>query len=343
VREYLHDLESMQKKDNNNVMIMDENMTPSFSYNSLQGRTKNQVHGYQMSGINTFVKEFTSDDHAFSDKWTLPAVSEIVISNVYNDLGVNSALSYPINVDSYVSTNDKTKKFISPAYATVSEDVCSLKGLDVAIARNQDFLKFLKPAKLMGKFRYKLAGGDMWKVILNPKVKSELLKYMTEDCYNDFVNLYLLGVFSGNYDRNPGNLFFYKTKSGAKWEGLITIDHELTLSTDCIKRYLNQYNTTVPAKVLVNDFFDTLTCFWTPQGSVNYDAHSVRLYKLKKTLAEGKFQDAQLELIDRIKEYDISTTMRHFYDKYNITGTYPTKLYDVTSYAWEKSKDIMLR
>jgi len=346
ITEYLHDLESKQKKDGNNVMIMDESITPTFFPFGMNSVTANDVHGFEISGINSFIKEYSSyNRHRPKNKykWTNPAITEVVLSRAYNDLGVNSTVSYPVNIDSQLTENNGEGYFRIPIYATATEDLFSIGELDFVSASNFRLDEIVNIPKIMGFLPYNAYSQDVWKILLNPKVKEALLEHITEDCYNDYVNMFMLGDFTGNYDRNYSNYFFCKRKGSKKWESVVAIDHESTINNFFINFNLPRNCSVATAKGLSENILNEGMNFWAPHGIIEYHTTYEKICRLRELMEKGELGDSQLEMIKRIKEYDMSSTMKYFYDKYHIKGALPTKLYDVTSYAWEKSKDIMTK
>ena len=116
-------------------------------------------------------------------------ITELHMGGVYNDLGVNSAEYYPM----YLYNDQHNYRTVQLA----SQDLKKLDGIELVTPR----------AILDNIFTFGYT--DSWKVLYSFKIKDQLLEYMTEECFDKMIQMFLLDTLTAQGDRHNKNFFFY--------------------------------------------------------------------------------------------------------------------------------------
>ena len=330
VKKYLEDFEkSNLPRNRQGVFVVDGiNVTPHNFAKTPSEIHKNGIVQLSMGGKRAYGKVFTVYPFDLYDNgWNKGCITECVTGKALNDLGVNSIMSYPIDISCVKRTDT--------GYGTVSQDLCSLDELLCAIGTDINPILDIDFRKLINRQLSKQKR-DTWKILLNPRVKRKMLEVMTLDCYNDFVNMYIADTMLGSLDRHSGNYFFVKNKGSKLWESVIALDNEYTLAYKSMDYYGSEIRT---SKDLANHVITSTTLSQNPQNVCSNVSYLERVKILRKLVEQGKFDKPQEELITRIIDYDLPTTMRKFYSKYNIRHDEAIKLYDISSYIWEAGRE----
>jgi hypothetical protein len=125
----------------------------------------------------------------------------IISSKMYNDLGILNPPVLPLQ-----KGND---------YKTFTQDLKTLKNLEITQACDVPQLGYLHKHRLI---TYK------WQVLHNQRLRDYYLSFMTEECFNELVSLFLVDELKTDNDRHNENFFLYKKRTSDKYEGVFAID-----------------------------------------------------------------------------------------------------------------------
>jgi len=262
-----------------------------------------------------------------NDRPSFRYLSELLGSKIYEDNGVNCVRSYP-----FMKFNDIEGKRKHICSAT--EDLGKIPNLivsnDNAFLRNDLF-------DLVYKIQSKKCNDilqDEWLVIRNEAVKQYLLKFMTKECYEQFIDVIVLEPLFFSFDRFGGdNLFFVKTPGAEKWEGVVLIDLE-GFNFDIIKTiYHGSINK------FLNGCFNSEVDYYAPHGTLIHYTHPDRLKSLKQLIKEGRVNSRQKRLIKGVLYTNVASELNSILDKYNLGEN--KKISKVYSEFWERSGDIL--
>lgn len=271
VRKYLMNLDDVPLDRSSKGYILDN------------GQLKSVLHRQ----VHTGIVKCKIRDKIFYLKDTVPfnakleGLNEIVLGKVYNDKGINSNISYPV-LQEERSRYDSVK--------VLSQDISKLKGMDVKIAD-----------KAIGKVfdKYLLANQvSPWEILNNPTAKSEMLEYVTEECFNKIISMHLLDNLLTSADRHSNNYFMVRNKGSEKWEDIIAIDHSYLDIID------NGRICETPAES-IKEYVKAQHIFIMPMDIRAHTSHRNRIQLINKLLDGGKLADENVELIKNALEYDL--------------------------------------
>ncbi len=237
------------------------------------------------------------------------SVIEIASTNMYNAIGIPTPPIYTI--EKPAGGCQKT-----PVVHLATQDVRSVKDFMFSIAND-----LISQKDLLG---YRLFSKDKWEPLYDGDTQKLMLKYMTRDCFEQLVGLFLVDELRSERDRHEHNYFFYKTKDSEKYEGVIPIDNEMmqVLHFDLHKK---------------SNFDNFLaTTYQTPNmlGGLDHATYNNRILDIKELLQDGMLTKAQIELLKRAIQYNLPKEVKRI-GKNPLLKTYKTFAYDATSRLWE--------
>lgn len=293
VQAYFADLHSTQLNIQDNIIQQDEQFSKKAdTYTS-------NVKVTTLNGVRYYLKDFSNGKSS---------IQSIATSKMYNDVGISTPELYLF-------------KPIKGKVTLLSQDVMSLDRLfDITIAMDCPDVRSRRH-----KFGERFHNYYKWQVLIDPQAQSLLREYMTEDCCNQLINLFLADELRTDSDRHHGNYFLYKTPNAKKFEGIIPIDFDLV-------QILNH-------KIKSQDDFmrfikDKMYCSFTPTSITdNYATYYTRMEDLRDLLDAGDLKEPQIEFLRKVISYDFPKTIIE-------TTTNPTLMphvngaYDAYSRLW---------
>lgn len=332
VREYLTRFKRRGLPEDSNKVFIEDGERIEDKGTVIGAHNRNNVNRYLMDKRLMYVKDYGETD------WTPWSVMECLTGHVYNDLGVNSSLGYPLrrsNGNLAIATQDVSHlgKWIKDK----ETNVVSLEEIVGEIFKRTEPFKMLNREKLKmyNINHYDYQKTNMWGCVLNPAFRKEMLEYMTPQCYEDLKNMYVLDVIMGNPDRHYLNYFLTKKKGGDKWQSVIAFDNESNIYRDTLKEFRGT------PKEIYNLAHSTVSNFYTPQLVKDGITHVERLDDLRNHVVNGKFNRSQYELLERMVNYDLPSKMNTMYKVHDIKGKDVNKLKDVVSMAWETNQKMI--
>jgi len=329
VREYLIDLDRKKQlpRNGNGVFVQDDSIIRPNPYRVPMGSmldSSNKIRRYIFDRTNMFVKEYVERDNIEDGMWRVNALSEMTVSDIFAKLGVNTVKPYPLQLKP--KRNGKI-----PPYATATQDLNRLKGLYVRSGYDYSLEEY--DLTRMGCPDENASAFD---ILLNPNVREECLKYMTPECYDDFINLYLAGTLCTAWDRRNANYFFCKTPNASKQESVISVDNESTLIADSAAQR------DMRLRDRVSDVMNWQQASWGPHDSFDMQTQMQRLNEIRRLLHNGKFGPSQERLIKKFLNMDVPGLITNIYNKYGIkTSYFAQKFYDVFSAVAEREQSIL--
>lgn len=276
----------------------------------LSGINRYNIFAYLMGDDLMVVKT------GFSEDWSAENIMEVISGEYFNSIGIPSVEAYPIKIMQEDPVTKNTEMFT----ALATHNLNCLKDIDIEIAinvmcDNKDI--FLD---------HKLAGSN---ILISQDCKKAFLEIMTEDCYNDWANLFLADRLGTYKDRHLRNYFFYRKSPEEKWQGIIVIDNEQSKIVDIIndRKLLNHgYH------YLINDKYKTTT----PFQDYNLTIHAQYINCINLLLNRGVLGDSQIQLIKKALEYPYADKLKRKCERYGLDGS---RMYDLSARLWEYNRE----
>ena len=207
------------------------------------------------------------------------SIIDIASSNMYNNIGIMTPPPYIIT-----KNPEGLHSFATAQIAT--QDVHTIKGMLFTIAD-----QLLSKADILA---LRVGSTYKWDPLYDGHIQRIFLKYMTKECFDKLIGLFLVDELRSEQDRHENNYFFYKTTDADKFEGVMPIDNE----------YANILLNNVRSKRDFNAFL--YTPYHTPTILTRMDnrCYQDRIKDIKELLNDQILSQEQIELLKRAIQYD---------------------------------------
>ena len=284
------DDKNMELKRENGIICIDPSQT------SLEGQ-RGEVLIYRLKGVPIFVKDFYAEIGEEN-----AVIYEAVVSKVMNDCGVNSAPYF------YSLKKDKENEYSK--LCAFSQSVFDVDG--ITAFGGDEFVKFV-----VGTWLEDYKPDDFWYFVENPKVKPIFLQHMTEECFEQLVDLCLFDELAGIVDRHFRNYYFYKLNpESKKFDGIINIDSAMTWIFSS-----KGYRKNAQIDFDCNFSYFTYKSFLkiTAVGEFSEYSYEESIKRIKKLFNKGVFGERQARLVKNFIESDIASQLKSGAEKTNRT------------------------
>lgn len=266
------------------------------------------IFKYKIDNIPAYLK------YKYDTNFDYQHAYSIATSKIYNGLGLINSQVFPI----HRMLQAKQGAIYRPA--TITQDIRSIKSIRSTLGADAEFLENAPATK--DDFKNK------WSILYNKDLRDYYLQYMTEDCFDDFINYFLLGELRTDDDGHAYNYFFYKsTPHERKFEGFIPIDmDEGSEIMDLVenKGAFNQF--------LHCCYYSSYTPFLFKQDlDFNYKE---RLTKIKELIHSGHLTQKQIDFLRRAINYNLPQEYLNACKKYNFGKDVSEKV-DGLKYLWD--------
>ena len=246
----------------------------------------------------------------------------IATSKMYNELGLINPQVFPIH------RMLQTKQGAIYRPATITQDVKSIKSIRSTLGADADFLEEAPFTKDDIK--------DKWSVLHNKDLRDYYLQYMTEECFEEFVNYFLLGELRTDDDGHAYNYFFYKISPYTrKFEGVIPIDMDEGSEIMDIVENKGDFN-----QFLHCCYYSTYTPIWFKQDA-EFN-HKERLTKIKELIHSGNLTQSQIDFLKKAISYDFPQEYLNSCKKYN-WGENVSEKVEGLKYLWDYNRKTLDR
>ena len=165
------------------------------------------------------------------------------------------------------------------------------------------------------------------------KRKKLLLEYMTEECYDEFVQFMLLSIFEFSDDDHMGNVIMCKNKDVEKFEHIFVFDKESTAFNPFVAR-----NLASPAIMFkTNNFTAYNGVPITSKGERSIE----RMLAVAKLIADGKMPKKYIKFIDQISGLDYEQLAKEVFEDTGIKVD--QRQIDMYKFGSECAGNIVLR
>lgn len=248
----------------------------------------------ELDTINTRVHECILDDQVifYAKEFEAPnSIMSIASSHMYNELGILTPPEFAL-------------RGIFPHCTiyqpfTFSQDVTSLNDLKCTMVRDIDKYNDFK--------LYSVQRNNKWEPLYNPNLKKCYLSFMTEDCFDDLIGLYLVDEIRTDRDRHNENLFLYRTKPYGKFEGVLPIDLE---RAEILEHH-------VIDREDFQEFIKSKYHSYTPMDNLDIKSYETRINDILQLIQDGVLSKKQMDLLKRATNYDLPKNIKNACERYN--------------------------
>ena len=285
-------------------------------------RSLDKIKIVNFSKLDLVKCEYAGTEY-FLKKWAdISAVNSLVFSSVYNDAGVLTPPIYP----TVPSPKDEHDFDYLQNIWTIQQSVTSLDKPIIHIGG--EFNESLYKHKLSTQF-----SKSRWGALIDTTTRDVFLKFMTEECLDQLVNMFLLDELKTEVDRHPLNYFLYSNTNNGLYDGVIAID--LESSRISYKSNRKTFEQTI----------DSQYSAFTPIFTIDHFSVAERISTIQELLQSGKLSPSNIATLKSAIAHDLPTTIRRTLDipviKNKIPQPNAQKYYDTYCQLWDYHRETL--
>lgn len=199
---------------------------------------------------------------------------------------------------------------------TIQKDISDINGFKTILAG--DDVEFTKIGwNVFGKFK--------WQIFYDFGFQENLLKIMTNDCLEQFQNMFLADELRTDIDRHSKNYFFYKKKDSEKYEGVIVIDlDQMVIFNYCHGK---------------KDEFDSFLLYpydsEIPQLKLDNVCYRQRVSDIQELIQDGVLSKSNIETLKNLLGYDFPSELRKTCKQQGLRWKSKNDIIDPVERLWE--------
>ena len=241
------------------------------------------------------------------------SVAGMISSKMYKDIGI-------MTPEYYLGKDERTP--LKPSLYTLCQKIHQTPNYRV-VSGHEALGMMLLQFKHVNDYRKK------WDIINRPDVRDEFLKYMTEECLDELIGIFLADELRTESDRNSSNYYLAINKKTGLGEHVISIDHDnVMIVTPEMATNREEFNT----------FLYLPTQTYTATQRHDFRSHHGRLRDIKQLLQDGKISDKNIDLLKRATSYDLPALAKKTIDNHPEIEEYRKFIVTPTSYLWEENR-----
>lgn len=241
------------------------------------------------------------------------SIAGMMSSKMYKDLGI-------LTPEYYLGKSEPRP--VKPSLYTLSQKIHQTKNYDVKSA-------YRVLGMMIQQFQYSNDYRKKWDIINRPDVREQFLKYMTEDCLDELIGLFLADELRTESDRHTSNYYLAVNRKTGLAEHVISIDHDNMLIVD---------PGTASTKVNFRAFLDEPMMTYTPTQRYDYRSHRGRLRDIKDLIYMGQLSKKNITLLRDTLSYDFPALAKMTIDNHPEIKDYRKLIVTPTSYLWEENR-----
>lgn len=301
VFEYFRDLQMNKEDVEHSVFVKSQDFKKS------QDTYTSNVKKYMLDGISYYVKSWNDEQ----------SIAGVTTSQMYNHIGILTPPAY------IICRNTKAKQTLS----TVTQNVQSLKKLVVELASSSEQVK-----KFRHHYGERFFNYFQWQIFTDKHTQNTLLKFMTQGCIEQLIDIFLVDELRTDKDRHNSNYYLYKSPNSDKYEGVIPIDLELVdilQHKPCTSTEFNSYIWRKP-----------YTTF-TPTGVItNPKTYHERMCDLRELLNKGNIPNRNIETLKKALSFDYPQTIAQTCQNPHLQK-YKNSTYEPYARLWEYNRETL--
>jgi hypothetical protein len=304
VLNYFYDLEKLKLTDNNfNFDSSNHKITYDDSYYE-----PHSLDHVKIKDIDFYIK-----------KWQhLSSIPALATSKLYHQLGILTPPQQPC-----ILNPDKN----STIDCTITQDVEHIT--------RPTTIAFGTP--LFTSQKVLSTPDSQWDYLKKPTLKHIFKKYMTDECFKEFTNMFLLDHLRADTDRHTMNYFLIKkSEKQDKYEGIIAIDLDSSRAID----------SDIFSKEDLDNFVNSVEAHYTPQSKLCWSSYADRTTEIRNLIQDNVLSNDQLDLLKTALSTDFPQQLKDLVNQYPIIQKdEPLKddmidcFYTPLSYLWQYNRE----
>ena len=238
------------------------------------------------------------------------AIASTAASQMYSQIGINTpAVEIFRN-----STDAKSQR------STIQPDVTQNNNFEIILAKND-----LEYKKIFLSFstRYK------WQLLYDMDLQEKFLSYMTPQCLDSLINMYLIDELRSDSDRHLSNYFLYKKPDSKLYEGIIAIDLD----------QMQIFNYAPTSKTEFTTFLTNNYTSMTPTQREDSTNFANRIYMLRELIYDGVLSSSNIETMVKALKHDFPNDVKLLCKNQKLSHKLINKTHSTISRLWDYNQN----
>lgn len=249
-------------------------------------------------------------------KWNAQyTINSIASAQMYNNLGI---LTPPITLMQNVKGHPSPKNILS-----IQQDVYSLK---------QFYCELAADAETEQNIQFDRFDRFKWQVLYDSDIRRIFLKYMTPECLEELISVFLLDELRTDIDRHNSNYFLIKDHNSELFEHVVPIDLDNIIIL----------NRSIASKQSFQDFLLLPYKSVTPTATSDIRHYDGRIYDIKELIQDGALSPKQTQIIKSALKYDLPDSIKKICKKYPLKKYIPST-HEPFARLWEYNRNELLK
>ena len=289
----------MKKNKQENLLDLDPQTLKNKEYTEIDNglaRHHDDIHKIKLDNKIYYVKSLDVKN----------AIATTASAKMYSEIGINTP---KIQVFKDKTDAKNQRSIIQP-------DVMQLPNIEAILAKEDVEYK-----KIFPKFnlRYK------WEIFYDMNVRKQFLKFMTKDCLESLLNIYLIDELRSDIDRHTSNYFLYKTSKSNLYEGVIAIDLD----------QMQIYNYSPTKREEFSAFVASPYTSITPTQKEDYLSYMNRIHMLRDLIDDGVMSSYNIETMVKALKHDFPKDIKLLCREQKLSRKLTNQTYSPIARLWE--------
>lgn len=168
-----------------------------------------------------------------------------------------------------------------------------------------------------------------WEILYNSSYRELFLNHMTEECFEEYINMFLLDHLRSDSDRYYANFLLFRRYLTSKFEGIIPIDLDESRAIDL----------GISNKEEFQSFLNTKDFSFIPSGIYGpNETYKKRTEDIQQLIQDEKLSNSQIELLRDALRYNLPKTTREMGAKYSVDKETRKQISTPTAYLWDYNR-----
>lgn len=213
--------------------------------------------------------------------------------------------------------------FFKNTFYEISEDALNLENCVCTIAENEPRFAYIRNMTRLD--------GYKWMLLYDSCLRNEFLKFMTEECFEEYVLCFLLAELRTDADLHDSNFILCKNKNSKKWEHIIPIDMELSKILNTITKRRNDFLN------FINIGYSTYGPDMWMDDEVPYKQ---RLKDIKEIINDNVLSENIIQKLKLALNYDYPEKIKENFKKFN-DKDFHNSTYNAFANLWEYNRNTL--
>jgi hypothetical protein len=171
---------------------------------------------------------------------------------------------------------------------------------------------------------------NKWEMLQNPEIVEMFLSFMTRECFDKYIEHFILSELRTDTDCHCGNFLLYREKNSPKFQGIIPID----LEQGEILTFADYHGDNL------KDFLEEKYSTFGPNGYCDFPTnYKNRIENIRALILDGRLTYNQIESIKKALNYDFPKDIKKTFKKFHEKDP-KYRYYDIIARLWDYNQTL---